>query len=52
MRKISYEVIKKNSKLTDFSGIKEMVIANQVKDVPNALKSSNREYDKQLGFFC
>ena len=52
MKKIKYEEIKKNSKLTDFSGIKEMVIANQVKSVPNSLKTSARTYDKQLGYFC
>lgn len=52
MKKIPYEVIAKNSRLTDFSEIREIVIANQVKNVPAALKTVQREFNKELGYFC
>ena len=51
MKKISYDEIRKNTRLTDFSGIKEMVLANQVKNVPNGLKEAKTSYDKELGYF-
>lgn len=51
MKKIGFEIIKKNKRLTDFSGIKELVIANKVKNVPSSLKETQNEHNKQLGFF-
>ncbi|MGM5485207.1 MAG: hypothetical protein ACQEP1_05035 [Nanobdellota archaeon] len=51
MTQIKYKEIVKNKRLTDFSGVKEMVIANKVKNVPSALKADKREFDKHLDFF-
>ena len=52
MKKISYEEIKKNSRLTDFEIVRDLVIANKVKNVPNKLKSFSKGYDKNLYLFC
>ena len=51
MKKIPYEVVMKNTRLTDFSGLKDMVIANKVKQVPDALKSVSNSEDKHLSVF-
>lgn len=51
MKKIPYEEIAKNARLTDFSGLKEMVVANQVKNVPSGLKEPERTFDRELGFY-
>ena len=51
MKKISYKTIVQNKRLTDFSGFREMVIANTVKNVPCALKSQNQSDESNLGRF-
>jgi hypothetical protein len=52
LKKISYNVIKKNSRLTDFEIVKDLVLANQVKNVPSKLKNNSCAYDKNLYLFC
>lgn len=51
MKKIPYNIIKKNSRLTDFEDVKKIVIANQVKNTPNLIKNSCKGYDKNLFLF-
>lgn len=51
MKKPSYETIVKNKRLTDFSGFREMVIANKIKNVPSALKDTSNTTETSLGMF-
>jgi hypothetical protein len=51
MKKIPYDVIKKNSRLTDFAIVKDLVLANQVKNVPSKLKNICKSYNKNLYLF-
>ena len=51
MKKIPYNVIKKNTRLTDYEDIKKLVIANQVKNTPNRIKNHCKSYDKNLFLF-
>jgi len=51
MRSISYNTVKKNSALTDFSCFKEMVIANAVRDVPKKLKTASDDTNSVLDFY-
>jgi hypothetical protein len=48
MGKISKKVISQNSRLTDFPDLREIVIANKVKNVPNGLKYNSSEHDERL----
>lgn len=45
------EEAKKNSRLTQFEDLKEVVIANAVKDVPELKKAKARERNSSLSQF-
>lgn len=51
MGRIKYKEAIKNGRLTDYSGVKELVLANTVKNVPKTMKTEKREFDKQLNLF-
>lgn len=48
---ISYKTIQSNTRLSEFPGVKDMVVSNTVKNVPNKLKEINLEPDTQLNYF-
>jgi hypothetical protein len=52
MKKIKYEIIKMNSRLTDFDIVKDLVLANKVKNVPSGLKNISKGYDKNLYLYA
>ena len=47
----SYAAQKRNSKLIQFDELKDAVIANVVKDVPEAKKEKKQEQNKSLSEF-
>jgi len=51
MARISYKAGMNNTTLTDFSGFREMVIANQVNDVPGRLKTQSYDTNMRLDFY-
>ena len=50
-RGVSFNTIQKNTRLVDFSGIKDIVIANSVREVPDMLKSEEISQDQKLSYF-
>lgn len=48
---ISYKTIQSNTRLSDFEGVKDIVVSNSVKNVPGKLKESNIEPDTHLNYF-
>ena len=41
----------KNATLVDFSGFRELVIANSVRNVPQKLKTTDLVQDQKLAYF-
>lgn len=50
-KKVSYDSMKSNTRLTDFSGLKDYVIKNSVKSIPRVIKSKAGSADAMLGSF-
>ena len=50
-RAISYKTIQKNTKLSDFPDVKDLVVENAVKNVPDSLKENNSATNSQLTFY-
>lgn len=51
MEKISYKTIRKNTRLTDFTDIKEFVEKNFVNKIPEKLKNKNTDTNMPLDVY-
>ena len=49
--KISYKAVQANSKLTDFDGLKEFVVQNSVRNIPQVIKVRSRSENSLLGSY-
>jgi len=50
-KKISFKTAQANSKLTDFEGLKEFVVQNAVRNIPQVIKIKSQSENSLLGSY-